>query len=184
MNKISCDICLDLIPLVKDDIASGDSRDAVREHLKHCDTCKGLYDDIDNSKGEMDDNRVISKIKKRLYFISIATIFLGAILGLALTEGIGMFYNVLIMPSIGAIGYFALSKKSYYVPITLFGFVYIWLLIKFIGEGMLSHAPFISAILTPAYWALIYSGLSVIGIIIAFLLKIAFRKEKKNEEKN
>lgn len=182
MNKISCDICLDLIPLVKDDISSEDTKDAVNEHIKKCDACKSLYEEINIQKVEMNDSRVLSKIRNRLYFAAIATIFLGSILGLALTEGIGMFYNILIMPAIGAIGYFALSKKSYYVPFTLFGFSYIWILIKYIFEGMFSTDFYISALITPAYWALIYSGLSVLGIIIAFLLKIAFKKEEKNEE--
>lgn len=33
MNKISCDICMDLIPLVKDGIASEDSGNAVKNIL-------------------------------------------------------------------------------------------------------------------------------------------------------
>lgn len=186
MNKISCDICLDLIPLVQDNIASEDSKIAVKEHVKKCKSCSEFYNDdnIEIEEYKMDDKRVLNKIKKQMYFIGIITVVLGAILGVALTDGIGMFYNILIMPTIGAIGYFALEKKSYYVPITLFGFVYIWLLIKFAIEGMFSYAPFIEAILNPAYWALIYSGLCVLGIIIGFLLKIAFRKEGEYEEEN
>lgn len=182
MNKISCDICLDLIPLVKDDIASEDSKEVVNEHIKECDICKSLYEEMSIQRIEMNDRRVVSKIRNRLYFAAISTIFLGAILGLALTEGMGMFYNVLIMPVIGGIGYFALSKKSYYVPLTLFGFSYIWLLVKYIFEGMFSTNFHVSGLLLPAYWSLIYSGLSILGIIIAFLLKIAFKKEAKNEE--
>ena len=33
MNKISCDICMDLIPLVKDGIASQESCNAVKNHI-------------------------------------------------------------------------------------------------------------------------------------------------------
>lgn len=123
-------------------------------------------------------------MNKRMCFAGIITVVLGAILGLALTEGMGMFYNILIMPTIGAIGYFALEKKSYYVPITLFGFSYIWILVKYMFEGMFSNSFHISGLLLPAYWALIYSGLCALGIIIGFLLKIAFRKEGKYEEEN
>ena len=32
MNEISCDVCMDLIPLVQDGIASEDSREAVEQH--------------------------------------------------------------------------------------------------------------------------------------------------------
>lgn len=119
----------------------------------------------------------MSKIKMQIYFAAIIVIVLGSILGVALTDGIGMFYNILIMPTIGVLGYFTLSKKSYYVPLGLFVFIYIWLLIKFIMEGMFTYTSFIPAMLNPAYWALIYSGLCTLGILIGFLLKIAFRKE-------
>jgi len=40
VNKITCDMCKDLMPLVKDGIASEDSRLAVTEHLKECEDCK------------------------------------------------------------------------------------------------------------------------------------------------
>ena len=178
MNKISCDICLDLIPLVEDGIASEDSSVAVLNHIKECESCSEFYDGEGYEEPKMNDKKIISKIKKQVYSAAIVTIVLGAILGIALTDGIGMFYNILIMPTIGALGYFAFSNKSYYLPLTIFGFVYIWLLIKFTIEGIFSYTPFISAILNPAYWALIYSGLCFLGIIIGFLLKIAFRKEE------
>ena len=43
MNKIDCEICMDLIPLVKDGIASEESYKAVEEHVKECETCRQLY---------------------------------------------------------------------------------------------------------------------------------------------
>lgn len=177
MNKISCDICLDLIPLVEDNIASEDSRIAVMEHIKSCESCRDYYSGNNFKTPEMDDKRIVRKIKKQLYFSAIIIIVLGAILGMALTDGIGMFYNIIIMPTIGVIGYFALSKKAYYVPLGLFAFIYIWLFIKLIVEGFFTYGSFLAAMLNPAYWALIYSGLCALGIIIGFLLKIAFRKE-------
>lgn len=184
MNDISCDICLDLLPLVWDNVASEDSRIAVMEHVKTCESCRALYKEESFREDEMNDNYIVSRIKKQLYFVGLITIIFGAILGLALTEGIGMFYNILIMPAIGLIGYLALSKKSYYVPVTLFIFIYAWLLIKYIGEGMFSDAPFISAILTPGYWALLYSGLCSLGVFIGFLLRIAFKREERHDKVN
>lgn len=177
MNKISCDICLDLIPLVEDNIASEDSRIAVVEHIKNCESCREYFSEEKAKIPKMNDKKVIYKIKKQLYLFIIGIIILGAILGMALTDGIGMFYNILIMPIIGALGYFVFSKKSYYVPLTLFFLIYIWLLIKYVVEGMFSYTPFISALLMPGYWALMYTGLCVLGIVIGILLKIAFRKE-------
>lgn len=177
MNRISCNICLDLIPLVNDDIASEDSRIAVIKHIEECESCREFYDIEKCEEPKINDNRVISKMKRQIYFAALISIIIGAILGIVLTDGIGMFYNILIMPIIGVIGYFAFSKKSYYVPLALFMFIYIYLLIKFIGEGMFSYTSFIAAMLNSAYWALIYSGLCCLGILIGTLLKIAFRKE-------
>ena len=47
MDKISCDICMDLIPLVKDGIASEDSCDAVKKHISKCEKCKVEFDVIE-----------------------------------------------------------------------------------------------------------------------------------------
>lgn len=178
MDKISCDVCLDLLPLVKDGIASEDSRKAVMDHLEGCSPCREFYNLDYEEEVEMDDRRVLSSIKKQLYFIGLLAIIIGSILGVALFDGIGMFHNILIMPLIGVLGYFLLKKKSYYIPISLFIFVYIWILIKSIAEGMFSYTPFISVLAHPAYWAGIYTGLSILGILIGFLLNIAFKKEE------
>ncbi len=184
MNKISCDVCLDLVPLVQDNVASEDSRILVMEHLKICPSCNSIFNDIDLKEPEMDNNRVVSKIKKQLYLASIITIVLGAMIGIGLTDSMGVFYNVLIIPTIGAIGYFVLSKKSYYVPLTLFVLVYLVEFIRYTFEGSFYHTTFSSAIIAPGLWALIYAGLCSLGIIIGFLLKIAFRKEGNYEKEN
>ena len=47
MIEISCQVCLDLIPLVKDNVASEDSKKLVLEHIRQCEACK------DNSKMDM-----------------------------------------------------------------------------------------------------------------------------------
>lgn len=182
MNKISCDICLDLIPLVQDDIASEDSRIAVINHLAECESCNLIYNTDELAESKVNDKRVIFKIKKQLYLAALIIIVLGIAIGVALTDGMGMFYNILIMPTIGALGYFVFRKKSYYVPLVIFVLVYFWLLIKFAIEGMFAYTHVLAALLNPAYWALIYSGLCLLGILIAFLLEIAFRKEKTNEK--
>lgn len=184
MNKISCDICWDLIPLVQDNVASEASRIAVMEHIQRCDSCNNVFNDINFKEPQMNNAHVLSKIKRRLSFAAILIIVLGAMVGIGISNGMTMFYNVLIMPTIGALGYLALRGKSYYVPLMLFIFVYLYHLITYIGEGMLSYNTLISTIILPGYLALIYSGLCYLGIIIAFLLKIAFRKEGKYEKYN
>jgi len=47
MNKISCDICGDLVPLVKDGIASEDSCNAVIKHTNECEACNLLFNEFE-----------------------------------------------------------------------------------------------------------------------------------------
>ena len=111
MNKISCDICKDLIPLVKDNVASEDSYNLVKKHIDECNKCKVLFDENIEVNQNMNDEKVISKIKSQLMLIALILVVLGSVIGLGLSESEGMFYNILIMPVIGALAYFALRKN-------------------------------------------------------------------------
>lgn len=187
MNKISCDVCLDLIPLVKDNVASEDSKKLVEEHTEECEECKSLYNSFENKGFEnkeilMDDKNVIRKIKKQISIFALAIIVIASMLGLALSDTMGMFYNILIMPSIGILGYFVLKDKSYFVVVSLFVFSYIWLLIKYIGEGMLEESlmNIMPILAMPMFWAGIYAGLCGLGLVIGYLLNYAFGKENSD----
>ncbi len=46
MTKITCDICMDLMPLVQDGVASEDSENAVKKHISECESCKKIYDEL------------------------------------------------------------------------------------------------------------------------------------------
>ena len=43
MTKITCDICMDLMPLVRDGVVSEDSVTAVMNHISDCEDCKKIY---------------------------------------------------------------------------------------------------------------------------------------------
>lgn len=181
MNKISCDTCLDLIPLVKDGVASEDSKKLLEDHMETCETCKEIYESFNQQEIAMDEKDVLGKIKKQILMVSIGVIVIASMVGLALSETMGMFYNILIMPAVGLISYLALEEKSYSVPGVLFIFSYIWIFIKYIGEGMLGEGLIAGVFITPIYWSVIYSLLCGLGVIIGFLLKYAFGKEKGYE---
>lgn len=180
MNKISCDVCLDLIPIVKDNVASQASKKLVEEHIELCEECKELYNSFENEEIMIDDTNVIKKIKKQIFIFTLVMIVIASMVGLALSETMGMFYNILIMPSIGILGYFALKNKSHLILVSLFVFSFIWLFIKYIGEGMLNQG-LITIITIPVLWSAIYTGLSGIGLIIGSLLNYAFGKENHYE---
>lgn len=178
MDKISCDICMDLIPLVKDKVASDDSYKAVMNHISQCSHCKSLFEDkayIYDKIPEIDDKKVISKIRNELVFAGIILILIGSVIGVAFSESENMFYNILIMPIIGGFSYFLIRKKSYLIPIIMFGFVYIYHLVKYMIEGGFEGT---SLLIAPLTWSFIYSGLCALGVFIGFLLYIAFRREK------
>lgn len=177
MNKISCDICIDLIPLVKDGVASNDSLNAVEKHITECKSCRELFNKNENQNKKMNDKKVISKIKNQLIIIALSLVVIGSFIGVSLSESEAMFYNVLIMPVIGMLGYYALRKKSFLVPISIFIMVYIYHIIKYIMKGMFYEVNNIQFIIAPLTWSVIYSGLCLLGIFIAFLLYIAFKKE-------
>ena len=181
MNKISCQVILDLIPLVKDNVASKESVKLVKDHMETCETCRELYNSFTKETITMNESKVISKIKNQLLITLIIIIIAASMVGLALSETMGMFYNILIMPFIGGLGYFAFEEKSYLVPSSIFLFSYVWLFIKYIGEGMIIEQNIWAVVTLPIGWSIIYTGLVGIGIFIAFLLKYAFRKDENHE---
>ena len=70
MSKISCDTCLDLIPLVKDGVSSQDSRKLVEDHIETCPECKEVYlesKQIELEDLEIDYDGALNKIKRKLY---------------------------------------------------------------------------------------------------------------------
>ncbi len=175
MNKITCDMCKDLIPLVKDGIASADSCLAVKEHLKECEECKKLYENetAEPSELNMDLELELGKLKRKLQIFSVVLMMFGAFFGLSLTASQEMFYNSLIMPVIGALGYVIFRWKAVYqVPLLL---LVMQLLINFLG---LARGMEYMAVIEVVMWVGIYTIFVELGVLVAGLLHFAFRKER------
>jgi hypothetical protein len=175
--KITCDVILDLIPLVKDGVASEDSNALVLEHLESCDNCKEEFYDYKavTTAEELDDKKIITQIKKSLFIIGLALIAIGAFTGIALTNSMGMFYNLILMPLIGAISYKALKRNWYFTPISIFVLSYVWMFVGAVIEG----GFIVEALYYPVYISVLYAFLVVLGVGITVLLNFAFRKECK-----
>ena len=168
MNKISCEICMDLLPLVQDGVASNDSRNTVLEHLRDCPDCRALYE------GEIpvpsNTNALLSKIQRRARVFSAMVMMFGIFYGLMLTAGNGLFLNVIIMPIIGAIAYYLFRWKAIIVvPPLLLVTHFITNALGLEGERLLP----VEVIL----WTAIYCGVALVGFVIAALLHFAFKKE-------
>ena len=177
MNKITCDICKDLMPLVKDGIASEDSRMVVEEHIKECEECKKMYGSpVQEPSINPDLEKELGKLKKRLQIFSAMLLVFGVFFGLSLTASQEMFYNSLIMPVIGVLGYILFRWNAVYqIPILLF------LMLLFInGFGMVRGMEVISVMET-VIWVAIYSIFVELGVLVAGLLHFAFRKEQNGK---
>lgn len=171
--KISCDICLDLMPLVLDGVASEDSEKAVRDHISTCESCRNIF----GKGGDIprpDDKRVLGKIKSQLRMAGYFILVLGAAVGAMLTNSQNVFYNFMIMPLLGALG-FAVAKKRWYLILPL---IFITSFVStFIVCISVEKCGFETAVLSAGMYSLIYTGLSSVGIVIGALLHFAFKKE-------
>ena len=122
MDKLTCNIVRDLMPLVLDDVASADSRQGVEEHIETCETCRAYFEGMsmqisragepvsDKSFAQFcKDLKKRSKIKKVL--LSVLIVILVGIIGVT---GIAIFNNARYtyedMPISGATAQLYLDK--------------------------------------------------------------------------
>ena len=170
MTEISCDMCMDLMPLVQDGIASADSRAAVLAHLEHCGECRALFEgEIPQTTGKQN---IVKELGNRLKLLGAMALMFGVLYGLSLTAGSGLFLNAVIMPVLGMLGYGLFRWKA------------VWLVPGILlGTHLVSNAVgvFRGAEVLDAPSVLMFTGMyaifAVVGTVIAGLLHFAFRKE-------
>lgn len=174
MNKISCEICMDLIPLVQDGVASADSRQAVADHIAGCPACRALFDG--QPPPESNGTQLLMQIQHKMQLFFVMLMMIGIFFGVSLLAGEDMFYNVLIMPVIGALGY-GVSRWNalYQVPILL---LVVHILVQTLG---LIRGVERFDLLSLLWWTVILAMFVLLGTVITGLFHYAFRKEKKDE---
>lgn len=174
MNKIECEICMDLIPLVKDGSASEESYKAVEAHVKECETCRKLYgENQEPAQITTDENHVWKQIQKKWIGFFFALLCVGIVFGVSLTNQAEMFYNSLIMPIAGGCGYLIFQKRAVYkVPILL--------LILYAAMNVLQSLRGVESLdfYSILMWVAIYSIFAILGVGIAGLFHHA-RQTKK-----
>lgn len=84
MHEISCEICMDLIPLVLDGAASADSRRAVERHIQTCEICRAALSG--EVIPESDPEKSLGKAVKRLKRLSAAVAAVFVLMGICLCE--------------------------------------------------------------------------------------------------
>lgn len=178
--NIPCDVILDLIPLVKDGVASDESNRIVKEHIKICSQCKAEFETlktINSQEINLKDEKVILSIKRSIFISQIIILTAGAMLGVAFSDSISMFYNFMIMPLIGSISLFALKEKWYLTPIAVFILTYL----RQIGKYLVNNGLFRDILYDGLYYSTIYIILVVIGVIIAKLFIFALKSKSKRQ---
>ncbi len=168
MNKISCDMCMDLMPLVQDGVASEDSRLAVALHIQDCPSCARLFE------GEMpppsDSKKILERIQHKLRTFCAMLLMFGIFYGLGLTAGSGVFYNAVIMPLIGGLGYYLFRWRGLYLIPALLFVTHLATNALGLGEEHMNLPMLLM-------WTGIYCAIALVGFVIAVLLHFALKKE-------
>lgn len=169
MSRISCDMCMDLIPLVQDGIASDDSALAVKEHIAGCPQCRALYDE--RPPVETNNSRINGKVKTKLRCFFAFLVLIGIFFGISLLTQEGFFYMLLFLPLLGGCSYVVFRWKALWKMPILLG----TLLLIAHGISMIQGEEVY--LLGIAFWLIVNSLMTDIGTLIVGLLHFAFRKE-------
>lgn len=176
-NELTCAVCQDLIPLVRDGVASEESRQAVEAHTAHCAACQSLY----GGETPPEEERgavILRKLRRRLRMFTAFVMFFCIFLGLSLTNGPNQFYNALLMPLIGALGYGVYRWKAIWqVPLLLL-LVQTVLQSLALLRGTLPPSTFFMTLL---WWTSICACFSILGTVITGLLSFVFHQEEHHE---
>lgn len=162
-----CDVVLDLIPLVNDDIASEASRKFVMEHCEECEVCRSM---LQNKKSDINDQKVIGELKTKMRVVLGGCLCLCVLFAVCLSNFEAILQNILIMPLIGAIGYRLFKRDHWvlyiYTPICLTVFYLFTEGFMFVLKG------------GSLFYSIIYDSLIFIGFLIAYLFTYALKGGK------
>ncbi len=182
--KTECSIVRDLLPLYLEDMVSAETAQYVREHLESCSECQTEFISLKDgaclqeiekkATAQADTAKPFKKMMKRMnrqfYMLAYSLIILFIFLGCSWTSDANLMYNSVIMPIVGVFGYCVFRWKAIYkVPVLLLLidlFIFLFQIVEIGFADTLS-------------WTVMYCFFVWIGILIAFLLHFAFRKEDK-----
>lgn len=179
MTEITCEICMDLMPLVQDGIASEDSRKAVEAHITKCTECKALF--MGTPPEPQNAKTLVKKIQRKIHVFCGVLLLFGIFFGIGLTASEGQFYNVLVMPVIGALGYYIFRWKTFYIVPCLLFVTHLLSHITAFLRGAESVAFSGMVVTNVLWWTVVYCAFVWIGSLIAALLHFALKKEDFHE---
>ena len=182
--KTECSIIRDLLPLYVEDMVSAETAQYVSEHLKACTECQTEFElfkqgerleALKKNPTEQADTvkpfkRMMKRMNRQFYMLAYSLIIFFVFLGFSWTAGDNLMYNSIIMPIVGVFGYYVFRWKAIYkMPILLLLIDLAIFLFQIVELGFIETLE----------WTLIYCIFVWVGILIAFLLHFAFRKEER-----
>jgi hypothetical protein len=182
--KNECKIVSDLLPLYLENLVCEETESFIKNHLLECESCKSDYEALKNGDDIKDvfkeENvkpaedikpfkKVMKKMNMQVHSISYLLIIFFIFFGFLSMDSGDVFYNSLIMPIVGVFGYIIFRFRAFYkLPILLLVINFFACIFKF-AEVELYDIFF---------WTAIFTAFVFVGIIIAYLIHFALRKEK------
>ncbi len=80
MEKLSCEIITDLLPLYAEELLSDQSKTLVENHLKVCENCRHRFEDLKEPSSDINDELMIEKIKDKIRSDKQKGILIGSLL--------------------------------------------------------------------------------------------------------
>lgn len=179
--KTDCYIVRDLLSLYVEDMVSEETALYVKEHLENCPNCKAELEGLQNFEKweQVEENntaevqtksfkKIMKRVNRKLNSLAYAVIIIFAFLGFSLTGGSDLMYNSIIMPVVGVFAYYVFRWSALYkLPILIIVINFLACRFRIVEFDIISLLP----------WSGIYCVLAFVGVLIAFLLHFAFRKE-------
>lgn len=185
-HDLPCDICRDLLPLVRDGVASEASRRAVEEHVTHCEACRELWGE-EAPPPPLHRERVLGRIRRRLYAWQGAMTAAGLILGMVLANTGQAGYNILLLPVLGAVAQWLSPRRARWLPLLVWGLITAVTLWSNAGYllGRLAEWDwynFFAILGLSILYGLLLGALCALGTLAAALFRYALRKEETRDE--
>lgn len=111
MNKLPCDVVMDLIPLVKDHVASKESEELVKAHIRECENCRQYYELLEDTS--FDDQKIMENIRHKRNLVLSFILLAGVMMGYVLSSSSYMFFNIWLMPLLGILCHFIKPHQTY-----------------------------------------------------------------------
>lgn len=169
-HKSKCGICRDLIPLVKDDVASEGSREYVHEHIKECRECFDEYESYSalsaDSEGEAKYNKLAERIKTMIWSGALIMLIVGLALGIGISPVSSKLIFIIPVAAcviVAAFNYKTDKTRMLWVLGTLAAFVAAYLLMRCIRPFEYNVSYWVTSHLT---FAVVF-----IAVVSAFFMK-------------